>query len=84
MLPTLPPLTYGQVKANRAAVDGLTAKAADVFEATENAATFLAVAGVTPEALDGEAPADIQAAALALFQVTFSRPEATAKVPTNP
>jgi hypothetical protein len=85
MLPVLPPLTYGQVKANRAAVDALTAPAPDLLTSIENASAFLLLSPtVTQEQLDAESPVDILTASMALFSATFSRPEATAKVEQNP
>ena len=84
MLPALPPLTYGQVKANRAAIDALAAPAADILTNVDNANAFLLLAGVTQDQLDAESPVDLLAASLALFSATFSRPEATAKVELNP
>lgn len=83
MLPVLPPLTVGQVRSNRAAVDALTAPAADLFASVENATAFLALAGVTQEQVDAETPAAVLAASMALFQATFSRPEATAQAATQ-
>lgn len=84
MLPTLPPLTYGQVKSNRPVVDALTTPASDMFANVENASNFLLLAGVTQDQLDAETPVDILSASMALFSATFSRPEATAKVEVNP
>lgn len=84
MISALPPLTFGQVKANRATIDALATPAADIFAITANAGAFLALAGVTPEQLDAETPADINAAAAALFSVTFTRPEVAAQVVPNP
>lgn len=69
------PLTYGTLKANRAVVDAYTAPAATVMDATENAAFFLALAGIDPAGLT---PLEIVNQAAALFKATFLRPEESA------
>lgn len=85
MLPSLPPLTYGQVKANKAAVDAFTTQGADLLANIGNASAFLLLSpAVTQEQLDAESPVDLLTTSMALFSATFSRPEATAKVETNP
>jgi len=84
MLPSLPPLTFGQVKAGKDVVDAFTTPAADVIATTQNAADLLLLGGATQEQIDAEAPNAIQAAALALFSATFSRPEDAAPALPNP
>ena len=80
----LVPLTYGQVKANRGAVDILSTDAADVFERTERAIAFLALTGVPVEDLETVPPGALLKASVALFSETF-RPEDPAQVaPQNP
>ena len=80
---TFTPLTYGQVKANKETIDGLTAEGLDANGRTDAAAAFLKIAA--PDAnLDAETPGAIQAAALALYKATFARPEDAAPVPQNP
>ena len=86
MLPILPKLTFGQIKANRTAADDFTKPGADMLDTTEKACAFLLLApGVTQDQLDVESPVDIQSAALALFKATFTRPESPAQAaPQNP
>ena len=80
---TLKPLTYGQVKANKAAIEGLTATGVDLDARIEAAVAFLRISA--PEAdFDSATPAEIREASMALFSVTFTRPEEAAPAPKNP
>jgi len=80
---TLKPLTYGQVKANKDVIDGLTAGGSDIGAQIEGAVAFLKV--TAPEAdFDSATPAEIRGAAMSLFTATFSRPEEIAPAPQNP
>ena len=56
-------------------MDAYTAPAATVMDATENAALFLALAGIDPAGLT---PLEIANQAAALFKATFLRPEESA------
>jgi hypothetical protein len=71
---TLNPLTYGQVKANKEAVDQLTATGLDLDARIESAIAFLKV--VDPD-IDCEAatPIEIMMAATAAWRATFYHQE---------
>lgn len=77
------PLTYGQIRMNKAAVDGLTAKDLDLNARVEAAVTFLLVAQPNLN-VDVETPIDLMTAAADLYLATFTRPEAPGPVPQNP
>lgn len=80
------PLTYGQIKRNRALIDRLTETGLDAIQRTEAAADFLALAfpDCTPEDFEELPAGTIQVAALSLYTVTFARPEDVAPASPNP
>ena len=78
-----PPLTYGQVKANKDAIEVFQGPAPNGFARTQAAEAFLKASN--PDAdLDRMTPVAIQDAALDLYTATFYRPESVAPVPQNP
>ncbi len=79
----IPALLYGQVKANKEVVDQITATGLDLDARIEASVAFLKVADPDLD-MDAATPADILAAAAALWKATFSRPEDAAPVPQNP
>jgi hypothetical protein len=80
----LTPLTYGQVKANKAACDLMTAPDLTYDQRLEAAVDFLHVSDPALD-VDAIAPSAILAAAQDLYRTTFYRPEEPAPVQTpNP
>jgi len=79
----LTPLTYGQVKTNKAACDQMTAPDLVYDQRLEAAVAFVHLAD---PALDTDAmvPSAILAAAKDLYAATFYRPEDAAPVQPNP
>ena len=80
---SFPPLTFGQVKANKAALDTLTGSGVDVVDRLVAAETLLKTSA--PEAsLEDETPGAVLKAASDLYTATFARPEDAAPAPQNP
>jgi len=79
----LPPLPYGAVKANKEAIDLVTADGLDYTQRVEASAAFLRLSAPSAD-LDAVPPSVILTTAQDLYRATFYRPEDAAPVPQAP
>jgi hypothetical protein len=83
MLPVIPPLTYGVVKANKAVIDQVVADGLDYTARVEAAIAFIHLAA--PEFdCDSVPPGILLGASMELYKATFYRPEDAAPAQPNP
>lgn len=83
MLPILPPLTYGAVKANKAVIDQVVAEGLTYDQRVEAAIAFIHLSAPDTDC-DSVPPGAILAASTALYKATFYRPEDAAPALPNP